>query len=526
MSVSHRPIPTALGSLITRLRPLALAALVAGVATACDEDPTAVSGNPALAATAIAGVELSRDTLTVAAGDSATVTCQPVDAAGNPQRRNCNWRSRDTAIATVTGNGTRTGTVTGRSNGATWVVANAEQSRDSVRVLVGTATEGPAPAGDTTLVLTPASASLLTGATQQFAATGKTSWGTTVSLTVTWTATGGTIDAGGTYTAGSTSGNYRVVAKAGALADTGAITVSSSAQPPPPASGVATCFDRGPATITLASGLRAPNQELYIHKDDIPSNARIDARGAVWQRSTLSGRTIAVGSGSDICWHGGEVRGLYDPQTTSWDAYHNISDWAGEGPRTVVEDFKATNMGDCIAYGPNADDFTIRRVHCLDMHDDCVETDWMKGGRISDALFEGCYVFLATRPRSSIPESDNGRDNTIVIDNVVVWHKEIPNGYGGASPSVGPLFKFDRSSPSRSPKVVISNAVIRVDRQANFQGVNLNEQGLVTCAGNCTVVWGQAGPYPYALPPGWTLTRDRGVYDRAVADWKARHPGL
>ncbi len=282
-----------------------------------------------------------------------------------------------------------------------------------------------------------------------------------------------------------------------------------------PTTGV-TCL---PGTVTV-TGTRV--NQAYITDVD---GAKYDATTAIFQRSTSSGATIRL-SGDDNCWHGGQVTGLYDPATTSWELYHNVSDWGGLGARSIVEDFRSTNMGDCIGYGPEGDNFTIRRVRCIDMHDDCIESDWMKAGVVRDALFEGCYVFLATRPRSSIASSVTGAANTIVMDSVIVWHKETRTGYGYNGWSVGPLFKFSRDTPSRSPKVRLSNVVFRVDRQANFQGVNLNEQGLVTCVVNCTVVWGQPGPYPHTLPPGWVLTRDLSVYTNAVNAFKARHPHL
>jgi hypothetical protein len=40
------------------------------------------------------------------------------------------------------------------------------------------------------------------------------------------------------------------------------------------------------------------------------------------------------------------------------------------------------------------------------------------------------------------------------------------------------------------------------------------------------IVWLGPGEYPcLPLPPGWTLTTDRRVWDDAVAAWTARHPG-
>ena len=80
----------------------------------------------------------------------------------------------------------------------------------------------------TQVILTPATASLQTGATQQFSASGRLSDGSTSAVTVTYSATGGTMTTGGLYTAGSTAGTFRVIAtqQGGTLADTSAVTLT------------------------------------------------------------------------------------------------------------------------------------------------------------------------------------------------------------------------------------------------------------------------------------------------------------
>jgi hypothetical protein len=87
------------------------------------------------------------------------------------------------------------------------------------------------------VVLTPASIALLTRATQQFAASGRMSDGSTRAVMVTWSASGGTISSAGLYTAGLVAGIYPVIATqtGGTLADTAIITVTAPTPPPPPA---------------------------------------------------------------------------------------------------------------------------------------------------------------------------------------------------------------------------------------------------------------------------------------------------
>jgi len=78
------------------------------------------------------------------------------------------------------------------------------------------------------VILTPSAPSLAPGTTQQFAVSGQWSNGATTAPSVTYVATGGTITAGGLYTAGSSAGAFRVIAtqQGGTLADTAAVTVT------------------------------------------------------------------------------------------------------------------------------------------------------------------------------------------------------------------------------------------------------------------------------------------------------------
>ncbi len=79
------------------------------------------------------------------------------------------------------------------------------------------------------VILAPASATVLPGATQQFSASGRMSDGTTAPVAVTFSATGGTINSSGLFTAGLVSGGARVVATSAAgTADTALVTVGAS----------------------------------------------------------------------------------------------------------------------------------------------------------------------------------------------------------------------------------------------------------------------------------------------------------
>ena len=78
----------------------------------------------------------------------------------------------------------------------------------------------------TQVLLTPDTATVQAGATQQFQANGLMSDNTTRPISVNYSATGGAITAGGLYTAGNTTGTFRVIATepTSGLADTSSVT--------------------------------------------------------------------------------------------------------------------------------------------------------------------------------------------------------------------------------------------------------------------------------------------------------------
>ena len=78
------------------------------------------------------------------------------------------------------------------------------------------------------IVLKPAAVFLAPAAKHQFATFGRTSAGDSIAVDVSYRATGGTITATGLYTAGTTSGTYRVIATADQLADTAEVTLAAT----------------------------------------------------------------------------------------------------------------------------------------------------------------------------------------------------------------------------------------------------------------------------------------------------------
>jgi hypothetical protein len=104
--------------------------------------------------------------------------------------------------------------------------------------------------------ISPTSVTLNPGVSQTFTAIGRLMDGSVAPIGVNWSATGGSIDDGGTYTAGDTAGTYRVTATntSGTLADTVSVTISAPPAPPPPPAPVLAKVILKPITVTLAPG--------------------------------------------------------------------------------------------------------------------------------------------------------------------------------------------------------------------------------------------------------------------------------
>ncbi|HEX4561862.1 MAG TPA: Ig-like domain-containing protein [Gemmatimonadales bacterium] len=79
------------------------------------------------------------------------------------------------------------------------------------------------------VILTPDSAQVDTGHTQQFTVTGKFDDSSTAAVTPTYSATGGTVNGSGLFTAGTTAGTFHVIAAKSGLADTSKVVVVANA---------------------------------------------------------------------------------------------------------------------------------------------------------------------------------------------------------------------------------------------------------------------------------------------------------
>ena len=199
---------------------LAIAFLAALSACAASGDTAAPPAPTAPAAPTLTLMTLTPPTVNVQTGGTQPFAVAGVWSDGTTTTPNVDFSATGGTI-------TAAGVYTAGGTAGTFLVIAAHHGgtkRDTSAITVTTPV-----ATLTQLILTPPTASVSAGSTQQFAVSGVWSNSATTVPAVTYTATGGTITAAGLYTAGSTAGTFRVIAvqQGGTLADTSAVTITA-----------------------------------------------------------------------------------------------------------------------------------------------------------------------------------------------------------------------------------------------------------------------------------------------------------
>jgi hypothetical protein len=147
-------------------------------------------------------------------------------------------------------------------------------------------TVGDSVPGVVALVIAPDTAQLHPAESRQFVALGKRSDGSTAQVGAIWSATGGTIDAGGTFVADATPGRYRVVATttSGTVSDTAMVDIAADA--PPPVVPTPVAIELSPASVSLAAQTTKEFTVRALMSDNSTSDVVV--------RFTATGGTISA----------------------------------------------------------------------------------------------------------------------------------------------------------------------------------------------------------------------------------------
>lgn len=204
-----------------------------------------------LADTSVITVSASSAVVTKVTVSPGAVTIAPT--ASRQFTASANWSDGSTSTPTVTWSATG-GTIT---NAGLFVAGTAT---GSYRVFALHSSSGRADTAEVSIEapslqsiqVTPGAATVSTGQAQQFSASGTYSDGSTAAIAVTWSATGGTVSSGGLYTAGTSTGAFRVVAtqQGGTKADTAEVSI----QPPPTPGTLPAAYDPARLGSALLAG--------------------------------------------------------------------------------------------------------------------------------------------------------------------------------------------------------------------------------------------------------------------------------
>jgi len=232
-------------------------------------------------------------------------------------------------------------------------------------------------------------------------------------------------------------------------------------------------------------------------------------------------------SATEVCWAGGLVRGANRLDAT-WDEMHdpNNAGFIFQNAQFTVDGLRMHNVGDGIRPRSGARDFVIKDVWLSHIRDDCVENDNLNAGLIEDSLFDGCFVGFSARHSD---ETITGSRNVWTIQNTLVRLEPMPGPPDGGDLGHKGFFKWISwgDPDSRSPKLALHNNIFMAEQagETSAKKMGIPPGKLESCSGNI-MVWLGPGDYPAELPDCFTVVKDASVWNRARAEWIARHPEL
>jgi hypothetical protein len=265
---------------------------------ACQGEPTGIPDavstpsdvGPALLVTdnVIATMSVTPDSQMVLVGDQFKLTAKPKNKAGQLLSKVIRWRVGTAAVAKALDSLKATVPFRALKVGTSRITATADGKSRSGKVVVRSTTGAR-------VVLTPATATVTTGASATFTAGGRTAANEPTLVNVTWKATGGTISSTGVLKAGTTVGAFQVIATSRfGKADTSDVTVAA---PAPSVVLVPVTADvaQGATLPFAAYGRTAQGDSVELPVTYAATGGTIDESG-VYTASSLSGTYRVIAS--------------------------------------------------------------------------------------------------------------------------------------------------------------------------------------------------------------------------------------
>ena len=201
---------------------------------------------------------------------------------------------------------------------------------------------------------------------------------------------------------------------------------------------------------------------------------------------------------------------------------------------TVVEGVRFHNTHDGMRVGPKARDTYLRGNHVTSSYGECIENDGKTTVTAEDNLLDGCLQAFSARNPNTAPAAGavfTIRDNLVRLAPTPGW----PTGAKSKSPAHASIFKWEAGSI----KVRLVDNVFLLAKGAMAQNGSLYDPFSIPVIGSSggwnkyvlesrgnRIVWTGSGKYPYAVPPGFTVTTNKSVWENAKKAWLARHPAV
>jgi hypothetical protein len=229
---------------------------------------------------------------------------------------------------------------------------------------------------------------------------------------------------------------------------------------------------------------------------------------------------VSVTTPDGACVLGGTVRGTFAATTTWQKATHpdNACVVITRSRGAQVVGTRCENVGDGIRFRDRTAGWAVRGVRLTGIRDACIDDGRVFGGTIDDALLDGCYVGVNARPAGGVTR--NGSGEVIAIRRSLIRLQPFPRPEQGPTPGHGAFC----AQHAHAPHLSITDSIFRLDQIPGPGRAAAGFGGKITDCARNTMVWLGPGPYPTTLPAGFTVTRDRAVWDAAVAAWTAAHP--
>ncbi len=261
-----------------------------------------------------------------------------------------------------------------------------------------------------------------------------------------------------------------------------------------------------------------------------PDGSGYDASNASWLQEVYpikkSAYPIILNGPDGGCWVGGTIVGTGDVNA-AWRTIYDHGNSAAmmwghraSTQRFTVDGVRVHNVWDAFRPGNNANNFVIRNVWVTYNRDDCVENDSYNSGYVYNSLFDGCYVAFSSRNTTT---TRDGRKHIWTIEKNLVRLQLMPAPTTGSISHQG-FFKWDK----KGTKLRLINNIFYV-REGSTTSlrrdpfIDLTRLDIVRESRGNIIVWAGGGDYPWRVPPGFTVTKDERVWDRAKDDWLRDH---